>query len=125
MKKLISVIILCVLLGALLALFGCKEPEPRIVYVCENGKEVDTKKLCRDAVRKTDAENYAKRYMNAYFLPYGGKSQLVSSYLDSEKEDYFATFVVADKGGQPYETEVSIDGITGKVNCTKECGFLN
>jgi hypothetical protein len=123
MRKILSLAILCVFLSGLLFTSGCKEPEPVIVYVCENGDEVSQKYLCRDAVKKKDAENYAKRYVSAYFVPYGGKAQLVSSYLDPEKKDYFATFVVSEKGGTPYETVVSVDGLTGQVNCTSKCEY--
>lgn len=124
MKRLIMIAIVCVFLAAFIISAGCKEPEPTFVYVCANGKEMPQKHMCRDAVKKTDAENYAKRYVNAFFLPYGGKSQLVSSYLDVDTHSYIATFVVAKKGGEPYETEVSVDGVTGKVNCTKRCDYV-
>jgi hypothetical protein len=124
MRRIISIFLSFMLILSFLALFGCKEPEPVIIYVCENGQEVPKKAFCRDAVKKSDAESYAKRYVSAYFNPYGGKSQLVSSYLDAEQGDYFATFVVSEKDGEPYETVVSINGMTGKVNCTEKCGYI-
>jgi hypothetical protein len=49
---------------------------------------------------------------------------MVSSYLDPEKADFFATFIVAVKDSEPYQTEVLIDGVTGQVNCTKNCGYV-
>ena len=124
MRKLLSIMILCIFFIGFLALFGCKEPETIKVYVCENGKEVKTKSLCAEAVSKKDAESYAKRYVGAYFTPYGGKAQLISSYLDAEAHNYIATFVVAVKEGEPYETEVTVDGITGQVTCKKNCDYI-
>ena len=123
-NRLIVIAIICVFLAAFIISAGCKEPEPKIIYVCENGKHVVNDNLCRDAVKKSDAENYAKRYVNSYFLSYGGKAQLISSYLDPDAHAYMATFVVAEKGGEPYETEVAVDGITGKVNCTESCNYI-
>jgi len=123
MRKLFAFIIAAMMVLGMFALFGCKEPEPVYVYICANGKEVSSKQMCGDAVSKNDAENYAKRYVSAFFTPYGGKAQLVSSYLDMEINNYFATFVVADRDGMPYETIVEIDGVTGKVNCTEKCDY--
>lgn len=124
MKKPLSIMIMFIFLVGFLSLFGCKEPETITVYVCENGKEVSKKSLCAEAVSKKDAESYATRYVGAYFNPYGGKSQLISSYLDPEAHNYVATFVVAVKDGEPYETEVSVDGITGQVTCRKNCDYV-
>jgi hypothetical protein len=105
---------------------GCAKTEP--IYICANGKEVPDKAVCKTnkvaGVKKTEAENYAKNYVSAFFIPYGGKSQVVSSYLDPDQGDYFATFIVADKGGAPYQTVVLIDGVTGKVNCTEKCEYV-
>ncbi len=123
-NRLVMIAIVCVFLAAFIISAGCKKPEPTYVYVCANGKEMPQKYMCNDAVKKTEAESYAKRYVDAYFLPYGGKAQLISSYLDVDTSSYISTFVVADKGGEPYETEVSVDGVTGKVNCTKECAYI-
>jgi len=105
---------------------GCTETVT--VYICANGKEVPDKAACTTnkvaGVKKTDAETYSKNYVGAFFIPYGGKSQMVSSYLDPDKGDYFATFIVAEKGGAPYQTVVLIDGVTGKVNCTEKCEYV-
>jgi len=109
-----------------IALAGCTKTE--YVYVCANGRETPDKSICPTnkvaGVKKVEAENYAKRYVSAYFTPYGGKAQLVSSYLDPDQGDYFATFIVSEKGGTPYETVVGVDGITGKVNCTEKCEYI-
>jgi hypothetical protein len=48
---------------------------------------------------------------------------MVSSYLDKDLGDYFATFIVAKKDGSPYQTVVLIDGVTGKVNCSENCDY--
>jgi hypothetical protein len=104
---------------------GCTKIEK--VYVCANGLEVPDQSACGvnkvAGVKKVDAETYAKNYVGAYFVPYGGKSQMVSTYLDKELGDYFATFIVAKKDGAPYQTVVLVDGVTGKVNCTENCEY--
>ncbi|MFC1741374.1 hypothetical protein ACFL3V_02475 [Nanoarchaeota archaeon] len=123
-KTLPLMIIITLLLGMTLA--GCTKIET--VYVCADGREVPDKESCGvnkvAGVKKMEAEKYAQNYVTAYFLPYGGKSQLVSSYLDTKEGDYKATFIVSEKGGNPYETEVTIDGITGKVSCNTECDYI-
>ena len=120
-----AAIIMGVFFIGLLVLVGCTKIEK--VYVCVNGQEVPDNKLCPTnkiaGVKKADAENYANRYVSAFFAPYGGKAQLVSSYLNPDQGDYMATFIVSEKGGLPYETVVSIDGVTGKVNCTEKCEY--
>jgi|GEM_PF-3102018 len=126
MKNILVSVILCVFFMGFLAVAGCTKIET--VYVCASGREVPEKEMCPTnkvaGVKKLDAEGYAKNYVNAYFLPYGGKAQLISSYLDTDKGDHFATFVVSEKGGSPYETVVTIDGLTGKVNCTERCDYV-
>jgi len=123
MKMQLIVILSCLLL-AILA--GCTKTEK--VYVCVNGKEVGNITLCPTnkvaGVKKIDAEEYSKNFVNAYFLPYGGKVQLVSSFLDPNKGDYFATFIVANKDSSPYQTIVAVDGITGIVSCTQNCKYI-
>lgn len=126
MRKMFAGLIFCVFLMGFIAVAGCTKTE--YVYICPNGAEVPDKSVCKTnkvaGVEKRDAESYAKRYVGAYFSPYGGKAQLVSSYLDPDKSDYFATFVVSEKDGEPYETVVSIDGVTGQVNCTDNCDYI-
>jgi len=126
MKKLISVFMMSFFVLALFAIAGCTKIEK--VYVCANGKEVTDIKVCGinkvAGVKKMEAEEYSKRYVGAYFSPYGGKTQLVSAYLDPDAGDYFATFVVAEKEGTPYQTVVIVDGKTGKVNCTEKCDYV-
>ncbi len=123
MGRLMAAVIFSVLILGFIALVGCTKTEK--VYVCPNGKETTDKSLCPTnkvaAVSKRDAENYAKRYVSAYF--YGGKSQLVSSYINPDEGDYYATFVVSQRDEEPYETVVVIDGITGKVNCSENCDY--
>jgi hypothetical protein len=124
MKIQLIVILSCLLLATLA---GCTKIEK--VYVCANGKEVGNISSCPmnkvAGVKKLEAEEYAKNFVNAYFLPYGGKSQLVSSFLDPNKGDYFATFIVASKDSSPYQTIVCVDGITGIVNCTQNCKYIS
>jgi hypothetical protein len=126
MKKIISFSMIFLFLAAFIAISGCTKTE--YVYVCADGSEKAEKSECSfnkiAGVKKMEAEIYAKNYVNAYFLPYGGKSQMVSSYLDPEEGDYFATFIVSEREGTPYETEVKIDGLTGKVSCEKECDYI-
>lgn len=122
MKKLIIALILTFLF---LNIVACTKEVK--VYVCANGKEVmdasecPTNKLA--GVAKRDAETYARNYVNGYLAPRGGRAQLVSTYLDPDKGDYFSTFIVTEKEGEPYETVVSIDGKTGQVTCKEKCSY--
>jgi hypothetical protein len=124
MRRFIVAFIVGVMLLSVLA--GCTET--LTVYICANGKEVPDKALCATnkvaGVKKVEAESYARNYVSAFFSPYGGKAQLVSSYLDPDKGDYFATFIVAEKDSAPYQTVVLVDGVTGKVNCTEKCDYV-
>ena len=126
MKKVFAGLIFCIFLMGFIAVSGCTKTE--YIYVCANGRETPDKAICTTnkvaGVKKTEAESYSQRYVSAFFTPYGGKSQLVSSYLDPNQGDYFATFIVSEKGGNPYETVVSVDGVTGKVNCTNNCDYV-
>ena len=111
---------------SILAVSGCTKEVK--IFVCANGQEVSEASACPTnkvaGVKKKDAEGYARNYVNAYFATIGGRAQLVSSYLDPDRGDYFATFVVSEKGGSPYETLVSVDGKTGRVNCTQSCEYI-
>ncbi len=121
--KSLAIIIIISLLVAFIT--GCSGPEK--VYVCVNGKEVQDKAQCPTnklaGVKKVQAETYARNYVNAYFMSSGGRAQLVSSYLNPDVGDYFATFVVAEKNSQPYETVVVVDGKTGQVHCNQSCEY--
>ncbi|HII71808.1 TPA: hypothetical protein HA265_03575 [Candidatus Woesearchaeota archaeon] len=123
MKKLILLVIISLLL---LNIVACTKVVK--VYVCANGNEVNDKNACPTnkvaGVKKKDAEIYARNYVNAFFLGRGGRAQLVTTYLDPNKGDFMANFIVADKGGEPYETIVMIDGKTGQVSCTENCGYV-
>ncbi len=126
MKRLSFIIILSVLVFGLISVAGCT---PEQQYDCANGKVTLDKSECGinkvAGVNKKDAENYAKRYVTAFFAPYGGKSQIVSAYLEPEEGDYYATFIVAEKDGTPYESVVKIDGVTGKVACATFCAYVD
>jgi hypothetical protein len=126
MKRLITTIIITLFLAAFIATAGCAKTEYK--YICVDGKEYVNKSMCPtnkiSAVKKTEAETYYRNYVNAYFVPYGGKVQLVSSYLNTSKGDYLATFVVSVKDGKPYETVVMVDGLTGKVECADKCDYI-
>ena len=126
MKKIAFLVILCVFILGTVAIAGCTKVEK--VYVCASGRESPTKDTCGinkvAGIKKQEAESYAKNFVGAYFTQYGGKAQLVSSYLDPEKGDFFATFVVGMKDSEPYQTVVSVDGVTGKVNCTENCQYV-
>lgn len=97
------------------------------VYVCANGKREMDPNACPTnkvaGVNKKDAESYARNYVNAYFTAMGGRAQMVSSYLNPDQGDYLATFVVSEKDGDPYETVVVVDGKTGQVKCSENCGY--
>jgi hypothetical protein len=125
MRHPLAIFIFSVLVSAMVLVAGCS----KTVYVCVNGVEVEDKAKCAvnklAAVTKDNAESYATRFVTAYFTPYGGKVQIVSSYLDASTGDYLATFVVADKSGTPYQTVLSIDGVTGKVTCKEKCDYAN
>jgi hypothetical protein len=125
MRKALIAVVLCALFLGFIFVLGCTKVEK--IYVCANGHEFPDKALCPinkvAGVKKVDAETYAKSYVSAFFNPYGGKSQMVSSYLDPDKGDWFATFIVAKKDGAPYQTVVLVDGVTGKVNCTENCDY--
>ena len=125
MKRSIALIIITLFLLSTVFLIGCTKTET--IYVCATGRETPDKDTCGTnkvaGVKKTEAETYASRYVSGYFSSYGGKSQLVSSYLDPEKGDYFATFIVAERDSEPYETVVSIDGVTGQVSCSEKCDY--
>lgn len=127
MKRLITTILITLFLAAFVATAGCTKTEIR--YVCVNGNEVSNKTMCPtnkiSAVKKTEAETYARNYVNAYFTPFGGKVQLVSSFLNTSAGDHFVTFVVTEKDGKPYETVVKVDGLTGKVECSDKCEYLS
>ncbi len=127
MRRVIFFSIITLLLLGIVAVAGCAKTE--YLYVCVNGSALPDKNMCPSnkltAVKKTDAEEYAKRYVSAYFVPYGGKAQLVSSYLDRDKGDHMATFIVSEKGGSPYETIVAIDGLKGNVTCIDKCGYVS
>ncbi|MBW2965338.1 hypothetical protein KY363_07820 [Candidatus Woesearchaeota archaeon] len=122
-KTMLSMFVIILLLAAFLA--GCTKEVT--VYVCADGKTAQNKTSCGinkvAGVSKIEAETYAKNYVTAYFLPYGGKAQMVSSYLDAKEGDFLATFIVAEKDGTPYETEVTVDGLTGKVSCKTKCEY--
>ncbi len=122
MKRLIFGFIVAMLLFSII---GCTKTVE--VFVCANGLKVSDASKCPTnkvaGVKKQEAEQYSRNYVNAYFTAKGGRAQLISSYLDADKGDYFATFVVSPREGEPYETIVSIDGKTGQVNCTSECGY--
>ena len=126
MKRWLSIVLVFTFLFSMVAIAGCTKTVTN--YVCVNGSVLPAAGLCGTnklaAVKKVDAETYAKNFVNAFFTPYGGKSQLVSSYLDPNKGDYFATFVVAAKDASPSQTVVSIDGVTGKVSCTENCDYV-
>lgn len=122
-KNIFSMFAILLLLAALLA--GCTKEVT--VYVCADGRTAENKTSCGinkvAGVSKIESETYAKNYVTAYFLPYGGKAQMVSSYLDAKEGDFVATFIVAEKDGTPYETEVLVDGLTGKVSCKSKCDY--
>jgi hypothetical protein len=126
MKRLTVAVLLLVFIAGFVALAGCTKTVT--TYVCSSGREVPQKDMCPinkvAGVKKIEAEGYAKNYVSAYFMPYGGKAQMVSAYLDPDKGDFFATFIVATKDGAPYETVVLVDGVTGKVNCTENCKYI-
>lgn len=124
MKRLVFAVLLFVFIAGFIAVAGCT----KTVYICSSGREVEQKEMCPTnkvaGVKKVEAEGYAKNYVSAYFLPYGGKAQMVSAYLDPEKGDYYATFIVATRDGTPFQTVVLIDGVTGQVNCTEKCDYV-
>jgi hypothetical protein len=124
MRKFIIPVFLALLL-CLTVLVGCTKIEK--VYVCADGMEYPEKAACGvnkvAGVKKMEAEKYANNYVQAYFIPYGGKARLVSSYLDPKEGDYKATFIVSDKDGSPYETKLLIDGLTGEVSCKDKCDY--
>ncbi|MFH1063586.1 MAG: hypothetical protein V1729_00735 [Candidatus Woesearchaeota archaeon] len=126
MKRLSCIIILSVLILGLISVAGCSAPEPQ--YICASGKITPVKEDCKtnrvSGVTKKDAESYSSRYVTAFFAPYGGKSQLVSSYLEPDEGDYYSTFIVSEKDGTPYETVVKVDGMTSKVACYDKCDYV-
>jgi PBP1b-binding outer membrane lipoprotein LpoB len=114
-----SLLLVALLVLSFIALSGCT----KYLYVCSTGEEVEEKAECKvTRIDKNDAENFAKRYVSAYFSD--GKSQLVSSYLDLNKGGYFVTFIVSEKNGAPYETVVLVDKTTGKVTCNEKCNYV-
>ncbi|MBW2968385.1 hypothetical protein KY362_07945 [Candidatus Woesearchaeota archaeon] len=117
----ISLILVCA------ALAGCTKTEIR--YVCVNGGEpVIAKEMCKTnkiaEVEKREAEDYAQNYVKGYFAPYGGKVQMVSTYLNTADSDYYATFIVSVRDGAPRETIVVVDSITGQVRCNETCDYV-
>jgi len=120
-KILISVSILI-----LLALAGCTKIEYK--YVCANGIEVTDKTECPTnkvaGVKKIEADGYARNFVNAYAGARQGRAQLVSSYLDPDQGDYFATFVFTEQDDKTYQTVVKVDGKTGQVECNQGCDYV-
>ncbi|MFC1723832.1 hypothetical protein ACFL0V_06855 [Nanoarchaeota archaeon] len=128
MKKFLFIaFMISVLILAFVNLAGCTKIEK--VYVCANGREVMNPADCPTnkvaGLKKKDAEANARKYVSAYFSATGGRSSLVSSYLDPDKGDYFATFIVNERDGVPYETTVQIDGKTGQVACSEKCTYVS
>lgn len=127
MKRLTTIPILLVLILSFTALAGCTKVEH--VFVCADGKQMEDPAQCATnklaGVSKVEAESYARNFVNAYFIPYSGKVQFVSSFLDATEGDYKATFIVSEKGGSPMQTKVLIDGVTGEVSCLETCDYVN
>ena len=127
MKRLLTTLFIFLILAGAIVIIGCTKTE--YVYICANGLEVASAEQCPSnkvaAIRKQEAESYARNYVTAYFSPYGGKAQFVSSYLNPDEGDYYATFIVAERDGEPLQTVVVVDGITGQVECSEECGYVN
>lgn len=126
MKRLITTILITLFLAAFIATAGCTKIETK--YICVDGKEQVNKTMCPTnkiaALKKPEAESYAKNYVTAYFTPFGGKVQIVSSYLNSSEGDFYSTFIVTPKDSKPYETVLKIDGLTGKVECHNQCEYV-
>ena len=126
MKRMLSVLVIFLVLAAFIIMVGCTKVET--VYICANGRQVIDQAECSTnkvaAVKKQDAESYARNFVNAYFISYSGKVQFVSSYLDADVGDYKATFIVSEKDGSPVQTKVLIDGVTGEVRCMENCEYV-
>ncbi len=105
---------------------GCTKIEYK--YICANGLEAIDKAECGinkiAGVKKIEAEGYARNFVNAYAQSKQGRAQLVSSYLDTDKGDYFATFVFTEHDQTTYQTVVKIDGKTGQVECFEACTYV-
>ena len=127
MKRLLTTLFIFLILAGTILVVGCTKTE--YVYICANGMEVVAAEKCPSnkvaAIRKQEAETYARNYVTAYFTPYGGKAQFVSSYLNPDEGDYYSTFIVAERDGEPLQTVVVVDGITGQVACSEECEYIN
>lgn len=122
MKVIHMIFMISILIGSIF-LTGCVKTETK--YVCANGQTTLVKSECGinkvASIKQKDAEKYAKNYVSGYIGSLGGKSQLVSTYLNPDEGDYHSTFIVTPKNSDPFETIVIVDGDTSQVSCNKNC----
>jgi hypothetical protein len=118
-------LMIIVLVLGFVALAGCTKTETK--YVCPNDDVVIARDMCKTnavaSVTKKDAEQYAQNYVKAFFTQQGGKYQMVSSYLNRTTSSHYATFIVSEREGTPYETVVVVNGLTGTVRCDQACEY--